>query len=93
MVNQRQLFDLNCSVPPSIGSSSAVDDLASVPSFLHSNRSGNFNSNLQSNVNLDSNVNFDGTTGTHSHHYSTRSKHKATTASRQVVAETIITYL
>ena len=76
-----------------MGSSSATDDLASVPSFLHSNRSGNFSSNFQSNVNLDSNVNFDGTTGTQSYHYNTRAKHKATTASRQVVVETIITYL
>ena len=55
--------------------------------------SGNLNSGLSSNVNLDSNVNFDSATGTNSHHYNTRAKHKATTASRQVVAETIITYL
>ena len=93
VVNQCQLFDLNHSVPPSIGSSSATDDLASVPSFLHSNRSGNFNFNFQSNVNLDSSVNFDGTNGTQLHHYNTRAKHKATTASSQVAAETIITYL
>ena len=93
VVNQCQLFYLNQSVPPSISSSSATDDLASVPSFLHSNPSGNFNSNLQSNINLDFNVNVDGTNGTQSYHYNTRSKHKATAASRQVVVEAIITYL
>ena len=92
VVNRCQLFDLNHSVPPSIGSSSATDDLSSVPSFLHSNWFDNFNSNFQSNANLDSSINFKGTKGTQSHHYNTRAKHKATTASRQVVAETIITY-
>ena len=93
VVNRCQLFDLNHSVPPSISSSSTTDDLASVLSFLHSNWSGNFSSNFQSNANLDSSVNFEGTKGTQLHHYNTRAKHKATTASRQVVAETIITYL
>ena len=77
VVTRCQLFDLNCSVPPSIGSSVAADDLASVLSFLHSNRSGNLNSGLASNVNLDSSINFDGTTGTSSHHYNTRTKHTA----------------
>ena len=89
MVNRCQLFDLNRSVPPSIGSSTA-DGLASVPSFLHTNRS---DSGLTSNLDLNSNVNFDGTTGTSPHHYNTRAKHKATAASRQVVAETIVTCL
>ena len=93
MVNWHQLFYLNHSAPPSIGSSTAADDLASVPSFLHSNQSGNLNSGSSSNVNLDSSVNFDGTTGTNSYHYNTRAKHEATATSRQVVAETIITYL
>ena len=46
VVNQCQLFDLNQSIPPSISTSSATDDLASVLSFLHSNWSGNFNYNL-----------------------------------------------
>ena len=93
VVNRHQLFDLNHSVPPSISSSTAADDLASVLSFLHSNQSGNLNSGSSSNVNLDSSINFDGTTGTSSHHYNTRAKHKATTTSRQVVVETIITHL
>ena len=93
VVNRCQLFDLNHSVPPSISSSAAADDLASVPSFLHSNRSGNLNFGSSSKGNLDSSINFDGTTGTSLHHYNTRAKHKATTASRQVVVETIITYL
>ena len=79
VVNRCQLFDLNHSVPPSIGSSTAADGLASVLSFLHTNRS---NSGLTSNLDLNSSVNFDGTTGTSSHHYNTRAKHKATTASR-----------
>ena len=92
VVNRYQLFDLNHSVPPSISCSSAADDLTSVPSFLHSNWSGNLNSG-SSNVNLDSSINFDGTTGTSLHHYNTRAKHKASTTSRQVVVETIITHL
>ena len=71
VVNWHQLFNLNQSIPPSIGSSSAADDLASVPSFLHSNRSTNFNSNID----LNSNVNSEGTNGTQSHHYNTRCKH------------------
>ena len=93
VVNRCQLFDLNHSVPPSISSSTAADGLASVPSFLHSNQSGNLNSGSSSNGNLDSSINFDGTTGTSSHHYNTRAKHKATAASRQMVAETIVTHL
>ena len=44
VVNWHQVFDINWSTPPSIGSSSATGDLASVPSFLHSNRSSNFSS-------------------------------------------------
>ena len=90
VVNWHQLFDLNWSIPPSISSSSAADDLASVPSFLHSNRSSNFNSH--SNIDLNSSIDSNGTNGTQLHHYNTRHKHKATTASRQVVAETIITH-
>ena len=89
VVNQCQLFDLNQSTPPSISSSSATGDLASVLSFLHLNRTNKFGS--QSNIGLASSVNFNGTNGTQSHHYNTRHKHKTTAAGRQVVVETIIT--
>ena len=91
VMNWCQLFYLNQSTPPSIASSSATGDLVSVPSFLHSNRSSNFNS--QSNIDLNFSVNSEGTNATQLHHYNTRHKHKTTAASRQVVAETIITYL
>ena len=50
-------------MPPSVGSSNSVDDLATVPSFLHSNRSDlRLSSNL--NYNLDTSVNFDSAKGT-----------------------------
>ena len=62
VVNRCQLFDLNLSVPHSIGSSATADGLASVPSFLYSNRPGTgLTSNLDSN--LDSSINFDSATG------------------------------
>ena len=92
VVNRRQLFDLNRSMPPSVGSSAAADDLASVPSFLHSNRPDiGLTSNLDSN--LDLSINFDSTKGTDTPHYNTRARHKATAAVRPVVAETIVTCL
>ena len=78
VVNRRQLFDLNWSVPPSIGSSATADGLASVLSFLHSNRPDiGLTSNLD---NLDSSINFDSAKGTDTPHYNTRARHKATTA-------------
>ena len=89
-VNRCQLFDLNQSVPPSVGSLNAANGLASVPLFLYSNRS---DTGLISNLDLNSSINFDSATGTDTHHYNARSKHKATTAGRHVVAETIVTCL
>ena len=90
VVNRRQLLDLNRSVPPSIGGSNAANGLASVPSFLLSNRS---DTGLTSNLDLNSSINFDSATGTDTHHYNTRGKHKATAAGRQVAVETIVTCL
>ena len=77
-------------MPPSVGSSNTANGLASVPSFLHSNRS---DTGLTSNLDLNSSINFDSATGTDTHHYNTRAKHKATAAGRHVVAETIVTCL
>ena len=79
VVNQCQLFDLNCSGPPSI-TNSFDDNFVMVLSFLNT---GNSKSNINSNSNVQQ----------QSHHYNTRHKHKTTTTSRQVVVETIVTYL
>ena len=79
-------------MPPSVGSSNSVDDLATVPSFLHSNRSDlGLSSNL--NYNLDTSINSDCAQGTDTPHYNTRARHKATAAVRPVAAETIVTCL
>ena len=79
-------------MPPSIGGSNTADDLASVPSFFHSNRPDiGLTSNLNSN--LDSSINFDSAKGTDTPHYNTRARHKATAIGRQVVVGTIVTYL
>ena len=78
VINRRQLFDLNRSVPPSIGSSKSVDDLATVLSFLHSNKSDlGLSSNLKHNLNTS--VNLDSAKGTATPYYNTRARHKATT--------------
>ena len=75
-------------MPPSIGKSATADGLASVPSFLHSNRP---DIGLTSNSdNLDSSINFNSAKGTDTPHYNTRARHKATTVARPVVAETIV---
>ena len=79
VVNQHQLFDLKWSKPPSVASTSPDGDPTVVPSFLNPKSKSNI-------YNLDTNTNT-------SHHYNTRSKHKAATAGRQVEVNTIITYL
>ena len=58
VVNRRQLFDLNQSVPPSVGRNS-VDDLTTVPLFLHTNRKSNLgsSSNVEHNLDLDTSIN------------------------------------
>ena len=94
VVNRHQLFDLKRSVPPSVGRNS-VDDLATVPSFLHTNRKSNLgsSSNIEHNLNLDTSINLDSAKGTAMPHYNTRARQKATAAVRPVAAETIITCL
>ena len=78
VVNRCQLFDLNHSSPPS-SINSFNGDCATVPSFLNPSKS---------------NISFDSSsTVQQPHHYNTRHKCKATTTSRQVVAETIVTHL
>ena len=79
VVNQHQLFDLKQSEPPSVASTSPNGDSA-VPSFLHPNSKLNLYNYNSNNINP-------------SHHYNTRSKHKAATAGRQVEVNTIITHL
>ena len=79
VVNRHQLFDLNHSSPPSV-TNSFDGDCAIVPSFLHPSNSS------KSSIDFDSSVK-------QPHHYNTRHKCKATTTSRQVVAETVITHL
>ena len=94
VVNRHQLFDLNRSVPPSVGRSYSVDDLVIVPSFLHNNRKSNLG--LSSDVDysdLDSTIDSDSVKGTVTHHYNTRAKCKSTTPVRPVGVETIITCL
>ena len=73
VVNQCQLFDLNCSSPPSV-INSFNGDFVMVPSFLNTSKS-------KSNINFNSNVQ------QQSHHYNTRHKHKTTATSRQVVVQ------
>ena len=75
-------------MPPSVGRNS-VDGLATVPSFLHSNK----NLGYSSNVDLDTTDNLNSAKGTAMHHYDTRAKRKAATLVRPVVVETIITCL
>ena len=94
VVNHRQLFDLKRSVPPSVDRNS-VDDLATVPSFLHTNRKSNLgsSSNVEHNLDLDTSINLDSAKGTATPHYNTRARQKATATVRPVVAETINTCL
>ena len=79
-------------MPPSVGRSKSVDDLATVPSFLHSSKSDlGLSSNLKHNLNTS--VNLDSANGNAAPHYNTRARHKATAAVRPAVAETIVTCL
>ena len=79
-------------MPPSVGRSNSVDDLATVPSFLHSNKSDlGLSSNLRHN--LDTSVNLDSAKGTAMPHYNTRARHKATAMVRPAVVEMIVTCL
>ena len=79
VVNQHQLFNLKWSEPLSVASASSNSDPA-VPSFLHpKSKLNTYNSN-SNNINP-------------SHHYNTRSKHKAATTGRQAEVNTIITHL
>ena len=89
VVNRCQLFDLKWSVPPSVSRDSA-DELATVPSFLHTNNK--LNSGSQSN-NLDLSINLDSAKGTAMHQYNTRAKRKATAPVRPVAVEMIVTCL
>ena len=94
VVNCHQLFDLNWSVPPSVGRSDSVDDFAIVLSFLHNNKKSNLG--LSSDVDysdLDSTIDSNSAKGTATHHYNTRAKCKATAPVRPVAVETIITCL
>ena len=85
VVNRHQLFDLKRSVPPSVNRNS-VDDLASVPSYLHNNSKSNFGFSSDVDSDSDSTINLDSAKGTASHHYNTRARHKATAPVRPVVA-------
>ena len=75
-------------MPPSVGRNS-VDELATVPSFLHNNR----NLGSSSNIDLGTSDNLNSAKGTAMHHYNTRAKCKATAPVRPVAAEMIITCL
>ena len=82
-------------MPPSVGRSS-VDDLATVPSFLHSNNKSNLglSSNIGHNLDdLNSSINLDSAKGTAMPHYNTRARHKATAPVRPVAAEMTVTCL
>ena len=81
-------------MPPSVGRNS-VDDLTTVPSFLHTNRKSNLgsSSNIEHNLDLDTSVNLDSAKGTATPHYNTRARQKATAVVRPVAAEMIITCL
>ena len=79
-------------MPPSIDRSS-VDDLATVPSFLHNNRKSNLGLSSNIDLNLDTSINLDSAKGTAMPHYNTRARQKATAVVRPVVAEMIITCL
>ena len=77
VVNWSQLFDLNCSSPPSVaGTSQEDDESAVIPSFLHPKPKNSIPNSNQSTP----------------HPYNTRSKHKAATAGRQAEVNTIITH-
>ena len=80
-------------MPPSVGRSNSVDDLATVPSLLHSNNKSNLG--LSSNIghDLDSSINLDSAKGTATSHYNTRARHKATTLVRPVAVEMTVTCL
>ena len=92
VVNHRQLFDLKRSVAPSVNRDS-VDDLASVPSYLHNNNKSNFGFSSDDDSDSNSIINLDSAKGTASHHYNTRARHKATAPVRPVAVEMIITCL
>ena len=77
-VNRHQLFDLNCTSPPS-EATSPNGDFAAIPSFLHKPTSKLHN--LNNTIDLPD------------HQYNTRSKRKAATAGRQAEVNTIITHL
>ena len=77
-------------MPPSIGRNS-VDELATVLSFLHSNRNLGSSSNVD--LNLDTSDNLNSAKGTATHHYNTRAKRKATAPVRPVAVEMIVTCL
>ena len=78
VVNWHQLFDSNCTSPPTVATTSPDGDHAIIPSFLHPNPKSNIFNVDQHNV---------------SHQYNTRSKHKAATTGRQAEVNTIITHL
>ena len=79
VVNQCELFNLKWSEFPSVASASSNSDPA-VPSFLHLKSKFTTHNSNSNNINP-------------SHHYNTRSKHKAATTGRQAEVNTIITYL
>ena len=79
VVNRHQLFDLNCTSPPS-EATSPNGDFAVIPSFLQPKTISNLHNLNNTNIIPD-------------HHYNTRSKCKAATAVRQVEVKTIITHL
>ena len=79
VVNQCQLFDLNCASPPS-EATSPNGDFAVIPSFLQPKSISNLHNLNTTNI-------------LPSHHYNTRSKHKAATTVRQAEVNTIITHL
>ena len=92
VVNRHQLFDLKRSMPPSINRNS-VDDLATVPSFLHNNKKSNLGLSSNVDLNLDSSINLDSAKGTITPYYNTRARQKATAEVRPVAVEMIITCL
>ena len=83
-------LNLKQSVPPSVGRNS-VDELATVPSFLHNNRNLGSSSNVD--LDFDTSDNLNSAKGTAMHHYDTKAKRKATALVRSVAAEMIITCL
>ena len=79
-------------MPPSVGRNS-IDDLATVPSFFHTNRKSNLGLSSNIDYNLDTSINLDSAKGTSMPHYNTRARQKATAVVRPVAVETIITCL